>query len=400
VSEYAFRAALCRLTAVLVVLGICLLSDRWEVALPLVACASIAPVGNIWWVGHVTAGRTTSSRLVLRFIDHVEAQSGRHQMTVLAYFDMAGTVALLATASWILTDIPAAARIAALVAGGCYWASTATGVFADHSWFNPAEVPPRWHEWLRPVAGPVAAALMAALVLPAPWREEERLAAALVCLLPLVVSVRVADTDLTMRYVGDLVREQAHEGRELVLREAHGALSTQLRLIVQFARGHRNQLPRLYDLAVGADARLRELLMLAEVDRDTSRSVQTLAAPVTALGRAVGATTEVDIAVDSLSSANHDLARLVLVDLVGNALSAGALRVRARLTLEEGVVGVLVHDDARPMPEAVWQSAGTSSHRLARQLHDLAGSLTVQHGEGGKVVAARWSAESCDSRPG
>ena len=46
------------------------------------------------------------------------------------------------------------------------------------------------------------------------------------------------------------------------------------------------------------------------------------------LARAVGAKAEVVVTVDHLEPADRDLARLVLNDLVGNALNAGAGDVR------------------------------------------------------------------------
>jgi hypothetical protein len=49
-------------------------------------------------------------------------------------------------------------------------------------------------------------------------------------LLPLaVVGSRISDTDLIMKTLPDLVREESHAGRELVISETHGALSTNLR---------------------------------------------------------------------------------------------------------------------------------------------------------------------------
>ena len=46
--------------------------------------------------------------------------------------------------------------------------------------------------------------------------------------------------------------------------------------------------PRLYELAVSANSRLRETLTLAQLGRDSSTSVQNLEAPVLTLARAVG----------------------------------------------------------------------------------------------------------------
>ena len=54
------------------------------------------------------------------------------------------------------------------------------------------------------------------------------------------------------------------------------------------------------------------------------------------LARAVGARADVDVSVNTLSADDRDLARLVLNDLVGNALNAGAgaVDVRSRRTTD------------------------------------------------------------------
>ena len=53
-----------------------------------------------------------------------------------------------------------------------------------------------------------------------------------------------------------------------------------LRLIEQQARRIREVAPCLYDLAVSANSRLREMLALAQLGHDSSSSVDNLEAPV------------------------------------------------------------------------------------------------------------------------
>ena len=69
-----------------------------------------------------------------------------------------------------------------------------------------------------------------------------------------------------MKALPDLVQQESLAGRELVISETHGALSTNLRLIEQQARRD----PRCRccsDLAVSANSRLRETLALAQLGR-------------------------------------------------------------------------------------------------------------------------------------
>jgi signal transduction histidine kinase len=197
-----------------------------------------------------------------------------------------------------------------------------------------------------------------------------------------------------MKTLPDLVREESHAGRELVISETHGALSTNLRLIEQQAREVRDVAPRLYELAVSANSRLRETLTLGQLGRDSSTSVQNLEAPVLTLARAAGAKAQINIGVEVLSAADRDLARLVLNDLVGNALNAGASAIEVAVAPEGAQVAISVTDDAPPMAPGVWKTLETSSARLEARLRDLSGSLTSVQNGASKTVTARWLPES------
>ena len=197
---------------------------------------------------------------------------------------------------------------------------------------------------------------MCLIALPANWEPNGWPAALAISLLPLVVvGSRISDTDLIMKVLPDLVQEESHAGRELVINETHGALSTNLRLIEQQAREIRDAAPGLYDLAVSANSRLRETLALAQLGRDSSTSFQTLEAPELTLARAVGAKAQINIGVHTLSAADRDLARLVLNDLVGNALNAGAGAIDVAVAPEGAQVAISVTDDAPPMASGVWR---------------------------------------------
>jgi signal transduction histidine kinase len=198
---------------------------------------------------------------------------------------------------------------------------------------------------------------------------------------------------LILKTLPELVQQESHAGRELVISETHGALSTNLRLIEQQAREIRKVAPTLYELAVSANSRLRETLTLAQFGSESSTSVQNLEAPILTLARAVGAKAKIDITVDTLSSEDHDLARLVLNDLVGNALNAGASAIDVALVPDDGRVAISVTDDAPPMAGGVWKTPGTSSARLEARLGDLSGSLTSIQNVATKTVTARWVPE-------
>jgi signal transduction histidine kinase len=232
---------------------------------------------------------------------------------------------------------------------------------------------------------------VSAVALPAPWPEDAWLAAVVLCVAPALITLRIRNSDLTVASLAPLVREEAHAGRELVISETHGALSTHLRLLEQEARRVRQSAPALYELAVSAGARLRETLTLARIGQDSSTSPATLAAPVLTLARAVGAQVSIDITVDDLSSEDRDVARLVLSDLVGNAVNAGAGAIEVSVSHDGRNLVIEVRDDAPAMPASVWKSVGTSSARLEQRLAALSGSLTCRQVAGSKTVVARWA---------
>ena len=175
-----------------------------------------------------------------------------------------------------------------------------------------------------------------------------------------------------------------------MISETHGALSTHLRLLEQEARSVRSSAPTLYELAVSANARLRETMTLARIGETSSTTPASLAAPVLTLARAVGAEVSVDIDAEHLGRDDRDLARIVLSDLVGNAVNAGAGAIAVHLAQRPGLLVIEVGDDAPPMPVGVWKSPGTSSERLEARLTGLQGSLSCEDGAGTKTVTARW----------
>ena len=141
---------------------------------------------------------------------------------------------------------------------------------------------------------------------------------------------------------------------------------------------------------MSANSRLRETLTLSQLGRDSSTTVQNLEAPVLTLARAVGAKAVVEVTVGQLSAADRDLARLVLNDLVGNALNAGAAAVHVLISEDGPQLSISVTDDAPPMASGVWKTSDTSSARLETRLVELSGSLTLLQEAEGKTVTARW----------
>ena len=390
-SAYNLRATAVRAVAVAAVGTGVLHSERWLLGLLLWLPAVVVVALQLVQSHHERAASLPRLWPATALHAELSRKNGRHDIAVETYAEIVAGLLLVVLTSWVVTDLPDLLRLLLLVAAVGHFTSTACAIFTDHAWFNPDERGrPVWHEALRVVSGPLTAGLVSVLALPAHWPESTWLAAVVVCLAPLLVSLRVRDTDLALAHLVPLVREESHAGRELVISETHGALSTHLRLLEQEARAVRSSAPTLYELAVSANARLRETMTLARIGQDSSTTPASLAAPVLTLARAVGAEVSVDIDADDLGRDDRDLARIVLSDLVGNAVNAGAGAIAVHLAQRPGLLVIEVEDDASPMPDGVWKSPGTSSARLEARLTGLQGSLSCEHGAGTKTVRARW----------
>jgi signal transduction histidine kinase len=385
-----------RLVALVIIASLSIESRSGTLAIALCLAASFGSF--LLWINERHLRRGTVPRFWLSqvYLRNAIKTDGVHRLSPGSYFEIPEAFVLIAVPAWIATDDPLWARLVMLAAGTVFLITTSLLIFNDHAWFNPEETdPPAWHEIFRLLAGPITALPVCLIALPADWGPNGWLAALAISLMPLaVVGSRISDTDLILKTLPALVQQESHAGRELVLSETHGALSTNLRLIEQQAREIRDLAPTLYELAVSANSRLRETLTLAQLGRDSSRSVQNLDAPVLTLARAVGAKANVDITVETLSATDRDLARLVLNDLVGNALNAGAGDIDVAIAPDDGRVAISVTDDAPAMADGVWKTPGTSSARLEARLGDLSGSLTSADNGATKTVTARWVPES------
>ena len=395
-KNYTMHAWYVRVVALVIIASLSIESRSNVLAIGLCLVASVGSF--LLWANERHLRRGTMPRFWLSQVyrRNLIKTDGKHRLSIGSYFEIPEAFLLIAIPSWIATDDPLWARLVMLAAATVFLITTSLLIFNDHTWFNPAEMdPPAWHEIFRILAGPITALPVCLIALPADWGPTGWLAALAISLMPLaVVGSRITDTDLILKTLPELVQQESHAGRELVLSETHGALSTNLRLMEQQARQVRDLAPGLYELAVSANSRLRETLTLAQVGRDSSRSVQNLEAPVLTLARAVGAKAEVEITVETLSSGDRDLARLVLNDLVGNALNAGAGAIKVALAPDAGRVAISVTDDAPPMAHGVWKTPGTSSARLEARLEDLSGSLTSVENGATKTVTASWVPES------
>jgi hypothetical protein len=234
-----------RVIALVIVAGLSIGSRSSLLAIGLCLAASLGSL--LLWINERHLRRGTQPRFWLSqaYLRNVIKTDGRHRLSLGSYFEIPEAFVLIAIPSWVATDDPLWARLIMLTAGTVFLITTSLLIFNDHTWFNPDEMdPPAWHEIFRRLAGPITALPVCLIALPADWEPNGRLAALAISLLPLaVVGSRISDTDLIMRALPGLVQEESHAGRELVISETHGALSTNLRLIEQQAREIRDVAP-------------------------------------------------------------------------------------------------------------------------------------------------------------
>jgi hypothetical protein len=379
-----------RAVLALVALILVLPSERAWLGVPLVLLGVVGPALNYLMTLH-NGGRLRDLTLLRMVARAMERTDGRHQLNPPAYVELLGLVALLMTFSWVVTDLAGPARLVGLLLAVVFTTSVAHAIFNDHTWFNPAETsPPWWHELLRWLAGPLTAAVVAAIVLTGSWTELQWTAAAIISVFPLINSMRIKDLDRTVAVLPAIIEEERAHGRELVISETERALAQPLADLELLAARHRTDAPVLLDLAEHARLRLQETLRSAGRVSEHPLDMDELLGPVLTLARAIGVNVHVTLPPGTLSHDEAQLAIWALRDLVGNAINAGGSEVSAQVSRSEGEVVISVLDDAGPMPAGVWKSPGTSSERLERHLVSLGGSLQTQELPAGKVVEARW----------
>lgn len=369
-----------RLIATAVVAGVAATSSSAALALPLVVPALVALV----------LARASCRRRVLRALP---------VCWVLA------ALLLVVAPVWIVVDLSPARRWLALSAALTVLVSVITALCVQPAWYDPERSMPASWEWIRRLSGPLTAMGTVAIVVPGPWPSDLMPAVWALAAVPLITGARVYGVDQSLRHALPVIREEGQLGRDQILRDIHGALSTELRQLEQRAREFRLTSPALYEVAVNANSGLRETLTLAEENRETSTTTDTLTAPVLTLTRAEGASAAFHIQAGDLDANDREIARYVLNELVGDALRGGASRLEVKIVREVQHLVVTVRDDAPAEDGADVASegqqrtasrSGSGSAQLEQKLIALSGSLAVHEptDEPSRTVVARWRART------
>lgn len=252
------------------------------------------------------------------------AGHGRHTVNVPGVLEGVSCISLGLATTYGIHDSTAA--LAALVLVMMFAVSVFSAVFVDNANYNPNDDPFVGFEWLRQGVGPLLAALAAVTVLPG-WPESSRATAALVCSLGILASVRVRETDRAFLFAYQEARESERlAGRDDVLNQTHG-LSTDLDRALSYGDALRSEHPEVFEYIQTASVKLHQLSALEDPYADGVDYPDTLSRAVRRYARAYGAWDSSDIRVPLLSDADHQLARILVHDLVGNAAKAGASRI-------------------------------------------------------------------------
>lgn len=319
----------------------------------------------------------------------------RHAANPAGLAESVGCLVLIFAAAWGMSPEASGARLALLgVLVAVLIRMYGTQIFGDLAFYNPQERAVRSLEALRRVIGPVLAGAAAVVVLPAPWPGDTRVAAALACAGLLLAQAQVHGTDALMAAAVGQSAVSRLDGRVRAVDDAHAVLSLPLKEAVRRARPFVRQDPELYDGLRAALSQFREFTSLASDPDVTLDWPGVLVRPVQGLCRRFGVDPDIDIdvLVGVLQPQDWHLTRLAVDDLVSNALASGCTRLRVRVAADDGVLVVLVDDDAPPFPPGAWLAPGGGLSRLQQRLQARGGELTLHpHGDG-KTVRAAWLA--------
>jgi hypothetical protein len=387
-ADYTHRASVVRAACIVAIAsGIVFGASRWWCWL-LVAPAALGTWQVLSLSKHLLQGTEPRNPLVRWAYDSGEGELGRTSVNVSGVFEGVGCLPLAFVGPWGIQELPM--RVIAVAAAVTYAGSTFSAVFTDPAFYNPDEVPPAWMELARSWCGPLLALLSLAILIPAQWPGTWLVGVLLLGAANVAVLVRVRETDRGLAFATQQSVKSEMHGRDLVLAQAHAMLAGTLGVAVMYAARSQASDPETYDAIRLARARLQRLTILEDAEVDDAQLPGSLARPVEWLARPYGVHTDIDIQVSSMAHRDHDMATLVLSDLVGNAVKASASRVRVVLLRADQLLEVSVSDDAAPFADNVWRARHSSLDRLGRILENAGGGLTHTSLSNGKTITATW----------
>jgi len=391
-ADYHYRAGLTRAGALMMILAVMVVGGAawWAWLVAVVAAAGVWQ--GVWLSRHIMVGTRPRDPLVRWAWQSALDRHGHHKNNVAGKIDLVASAGLGLIGPFAMPAQSSGPRLAAFAAAGLFVNSAVLGAFVDPAFYNPREDAPRWMEQVRAVAGPTLAGIAVLIAAVADWPPTAWPTLLVICVLPLLVQVRVRETDRLMVRGARQAEEAQVVGRSDVVQAAHSMLSMPLSEAVRRARDYAESDPDTYDLLRLIRSRFRQLTALEEgVDVDVEWP-GVLVRPIEALCRPLGVIPKIRIEVSELIGVDRDIAAWALEDLVGNAVNAGAEHVSVDLTLgsDGQILRLQVTDDADPFPVDTWDAATGGLARLRRRLRPVGGELRLIGTASTKTVAATW----------
>jgi hypothetical protein len=290
---------------------------------------------------------------------------------------------------WVLQRESSPYRLIVVAAAAGWLASFASAIMVDPAWYNPgvSSWPPL--EYVRAAAGPVAATALAAVILPAPWPADARLAAAGACAAVAVIQVRINETDRMLRLGSVYAGQRDMDGRRTVTTALHTLVGNPL---IHLKRQAARAGPEFFDLVRQVEGGYRETLALDRGVDVTMDWPGVLGSRLDAIAGQYGINVSFIPPQEAMALPDREVARFVLDDLTENAAKAGAGTVTVELSGARGRYLAVVSDDGPGFRVGTWQRPGGGLQRLRLLLESRHGGLAMVRDGDGTVVTASWLA--------
>jgi len=283
----------------------------------------------------------------------------------------------------------------ALLALGCAWSlSLVLGMFTDPAFYKPGgEARPL--EVLRAWSGVI---LGLVVILFAILGQAMTTVTSAVSVFAIALAAtattrsRINAVDLEAHYGAQQGRFEAEWGRHLILKELHTTLSTPLTFTLRSMAEIRAEHPDQYRQVRELRAIFDQLSIMSDPQYVTSQLPRALVEPLRRAAGSSGVQATAQIDPTWLPKLDLKTAREAMLDLVNNAVAAGAKNVRVELSEVDGrLLRLAVEDDAGGIPQQQWCRPGSSLARLQLIHRGLGGDLTLTVEGGRSRVEATWS---------
>lgn len=364
-SDYTERAAATRgMWLLLMIISMLSGGTRWWGWAPVVVGA--VGTGLSFATAFYESSKTLPRLPVVRWaIGQTLSNKGTQRPNVPGLIEALAVLPLGVVGAWAMSDGPAVWRWCAVAAAvGWAW-SFVCAVFLEPAFYNPVVRFWRIVETIRSTSGFIAAALAAAIIVPAPWPDNSRWVALGICLLLIGLQVRIRETDRGFVLAEQRAAQRQLKGRTEITDVMHGPVGTSLdQLIVmieEICELHPElpELPRLYDGARQVSGGFREVM---ELHKDLNVTIDwpgVLIGNLQAmLGRSRITMPAPQFPTDPMHEEDRKITRIVLQDMASNVIKCGAFNCAVAMVRDGDYYRADVSDDGSPVDQAAWMRPG------------------------------------------